>query len=107
MPDFSPIRLEFDNFDVDFNCDLELMQEGYLKPIVYAIDIKFGKSYFYHDNAIVAFVAHQFVEFAIVIIENSTYFVGQYIFTGMLGPVLTSFLNNYQMNLPINDFFPG
>mgnify|MGYP000194203781 CR=1 FL=1 len=25
----------------------------------------------------------------------------------MLGPVLTSFLNNYQMSLPIRDFFPG
>ena len=42
LPDFSPVRLEFANFDVDFNCYFELMQEGYLKPIVYAIDIKFG-----------------------------------------------------------------
>jgi len=52
------------------------MQSGFLRPVVYGIDIRFGNSYFYHDNAIVAFVMNQFVEFAIVIIENSTYFVG-------------------------------
>ena len=83
------------------------METGFLKPVVYAIDIKFGNSYFYHDNAIVAFIMNQFVEFAIVVIENSTYFVGQYIFTSMLGPLMTSFLNNYTVNFPIKDILPG
>ena len=83
------------------------METGFLKPVVYAIDIKFGNSYFYHDNVIVAFIMNQFVEFAIVIIENSTYFVGQYIFTSMLGPVMTSFLNEYQLEMNIKDIFPG
>jgi len=39
---------------------------------------------------------HQFVYFGIVIIENSVYFVGEYIFTNMMGPVMDSFLNHYQ-----------
>jgi len=107
LPQSSYVELEFQNFDVDFNTDLELMETGFLKPIVYAIDIKFGNSYFYHDNAFVSFIMNQFVEFAIVIIENSTYFVGQYIFTSMLGPVMTSFLNEYTLTLPISDILPG
>jgi len=49
----------------------------------------------YHDNPIVAFFMHQFIYFGIVIIENSVYFVGQYIFTNMMGPVMDSFLNHY------------
>jgi len=101
------VELEFQDFDFDFNCDLALKPEGYLDPVVYAVDIKFGNSYFYHDNAIVSFVMHQFIEFAIVIIENSVYFVGQYIFNGMIGPILTEFLNNYQLNLNIPAYFPG
>lgn len=107
LPDFSKVELEFQNFDFDLNCDLALKPEGFLDPVVYGVDIKFGNSYFYHDNAIVSFVMHQFVEFAIVIIENSVYFVGQYIFNGMLGPVITEFLNNYKLDIIQPAYFPG
>lgn len=62
---------------------------------MYSADIHFGESYLYHDNPITAFVMHQFIYFGIVIIENSVYFVGQYIFTNMAGPVMDSFLNHY------------
>ena len=62
---------------------------------MYDADIHFGESYLYHDNPIVAFFMHQFIYFGIVIIENSVYFVGQYIFTNMMGPVMDSFLNHY------------
>lgn len=61
--------------------------------------IKFGDSYLYHDNAIIAFVMHQFIYFAIVIVENSVYFVGQYIFSNMLGPVMDTFLDHYRQTL--------
>ena len=44
---------------------------------------------------------HQVVQFALVIVENSVYFVGEYIFTNMAGPVLTTFLDDYQF--PLND----
>ena len=42
-----------------------------------------------------------------MIIENSVYFVGSYIFNGFLGPIMTSFLNNYQLNLMVPAYFPG
>jgi hypothetical protein len=53
----------------------------------------------YHDNQFVAIIMHQIVEFGLVIVENSVYFVGEYIFTNMAGPVLTTFLNDYKFPL--------
>lgn len=73
-----------------------LDENGYVDPVVYDADIKFGSSYLYHDNKIMAFVMHQFVYFAIVIIENSVYFVGDYIFSEMMGPVVDKMLGHYQ-----------
>ena len=95
LPDYSNIQLIFKDFKLDFETDLQLDEHGYLDPIVYSADIHFGESYLYHDNPITAFVMHQFIYFGIVIIENSVYFVGQYIFTNMMGPVMDSFLNHY------------
>lgn len=69
--------------------------------------IKFGDSYLYHDNAIIAFVMHQFIYFAIVIVENSVYFVGQYIFSNMLGPVMDTFLDHYRQTLYVPQLFIG
>lgn len=96
MPDYSKIQLVFKDFKFDFQAGLKLDENGYLDPIVYDCDISFGDSYLYHQNPILAFVMHQFVYFGIVIIENSVYFVGEYIFTNMMGPVLDTFLNHYQ-----------
>jgi hypothetical protein len=95
LPDYSNIQLIFKDFKIDFETDLVLDEHGYLDPVVYSADIHFGESYLYHDNPITAFVMHQFIYFGIVIIENSVYFVGQYIFTNMMGPVMDSFLNHY------------
>ena len=58
LPDFSKVELEFKDFDLDLNVDLKLQPDGFLDTVVYATDIKFGDSYFYHDNAIIAFVMH-------------------------------------------------
>lgn len=84
------------DFKFDFDADLRLDSYGYLDPVVYGCDIHFGDSYLYHDNPIIAFIMHQFLYFGLVIIENSVYFVGEYIFTNMLGPVMDGFLNHYQ-----------
>ena len=92
----SPVRLVFSDFDFDFNCNLRLGKDGNLQPVVYDVDIKFGNSYLYHDNWFVAFAMHQFVYFAIVILEQSVYFVGEYVFTNMLAPVIDTFLNHYK-----------
>ena len=96
LPDYSNIQLIFKDFKIDFETDLVLDEHGYLDPVVYNADIHFGESYLYHDNPITEFVMHQFIYFGIVIIENSVYFVGQYIFTNMMGPVMDNFLNHYE-----------
>jgi hypothetical protein len=99
LPSKSKVELIFEDFDIDFSTDLVLDENGYLDPVVYDCDIKFGTSYLYHDNKIVAFVMHQFVYFAIVIVENSVYFVGDYIFSNMMGPIMDKALNHYHTGI--------
>jgi hypothetical protein len=107
LPNYSKVRLVFEDFDIDFQTDLILDENGYLDPVVYDCDIKFGKSYLYHENAIVGFVMHQFVYFAIVIIENSVYFVGDYIFSNMMGPIMDQALNHYKNKVVLKSPFAG
>lgn len=101
------MELIFKDFKIDFETDLVLDSNGYLDPVVYNADIHFGDSYLYHDNPITAFVMHQFIYFGIVIIENSVYFVGQYIFTNMMGPVMDNFLNHYQLPIAFPSLVRG
>lgn len=107
MPAESYVELEFTDFDINFNTQLELLENGFLKPVVYELEVKFGSSYFYHDNFLIAFYMNQLVEFAIVVIENSTYFVGQYIFSSLLGPMITEFTHGYTLPFQISNPLPG
>lgn len=100
VPQESPVRLEFHDFDFDWSCYFELEETGFLKPIVKDVKIKFGESYFYHDDWWSAFVMHQFIEFALVMVENATTFVGRWIYTNMFGPVMTAFLHEYRQPVP-------
>jgi len=50
---------------------------------------------------------HQFIFFAMVIIENSVYFVGQYIFTNMMGPILDTYLDHYKQTIHLTSPFWG
>ena len=95
FPTESDIQLIFKDFDVDFQADLVLDENGYIDPIVYDCDIKFGETYLYHENKLLAFAMHQFVYFGIVIIENTVYFIGDYIFSNMAGPLMDNALNQY------------
>ena len=107
LPSNSRVELIFEDFDIDFQADLVLDENGYVDPVVYDVDVKFGSSYLYHDNKIMAFVMHQFVYFAIVIIENSVYFVGDYIFSEMMGPVVDKMLGHYKTGITLHSPFPG
>lgn len=107
LPSDSKVELIFKDFDIDFQTDLVLDPNGYLDPVVYDVDIKFGSSYLYHDNKYMAFVMHQFVYFAIVIIENSVYFVGDYIFSNMMGPIVDKALGHYKTEVTLQSPFPG
>jgi hypothetical protein len=107
LPSKSKVELIFKDFDIDFACDLVLDDKGYLDPIFYDADIKFGESYLYHDNKIMAFAMHQFVYFGIVIIQNSVYFVGNIVLTDIMGPILDEMLNDYKMKINVPSPFKG
>ena len=47
------------------------------------------------------------VKYIMVIVQNSIYFLGDYILTGMLEPPLTKILNNYQLPVHLGNFFEG
>lgn len=89
------------NFDV--GADLALVCDqatGFLKPTIYKAWLHWGDSDFYHDNWFIQAILHQFVEFALVMIENSSYFIGDILYTRFGEPVMTSFLNGYKLPLP-------
>lgn len=47
------------------------------------------------------------VRMAIVVVENSTYFLGTYMFGSMLGPLVDTFLNSYITEVPFHSPFLG
>lgn len=108
IPDDEKVSLDFEDFEVDFSCSLHLNAEGNLRPIFYTFHMNFGDSYLYYDNPFWAFVMHQIVQFAMIIIENTAFFCGELIMSQIGEPVLTTFLGDYKM--PLNQMpspFPG
>ena len=74
---------------------------------MYDCDINFGKTYLFHDNKIVAFVMHQFVYFGLLMIENAVFFVGDYMFSNIMGPIMDEALNHYRVNISLASPFTG
>lgn len=97
----------FKDFDINFQCELHVGGDGYLDPQFYDVSIRFGESKFHHDNWIVSFVMHQVIYYSIIVLENSVYFVGKWIFSSMLGPSLDRYLNHYKMPLYLPSPFKG
>jgi hypothetical protein len=98
LQDNSHFEILIDNVKFDFDAGLKLNQKGYLDLDVQSCDFSFGKSYFHHDNIIFGFLTNQIIEFGKVVIENSIYFVGKYIFNSLLGPEIDSMLGHYQID---------
>lgn len=46
-----------------------------------------------------AYYMHQFVYYGIVMVENSAYFLGTYIFSHMLGPLMDNMMNDYRFHI--------
>lgn len=107
LPSTSQVELIFKDFDIDFEVELVLDEKGYIDPVVYKCDIDFGESYFYHENTILKIMMHQLVQLSLVIIENSSYFMGKYMFTEMLGPVLDVYLKHYTHEFLVFNYIPG
>lgn len=97
----SMVEFKIEDFDIDFSCHLKVDDQGYLEPVVKDVGIDFGKTTYTHDNIIVQFAAHQILELSVVIVENSAWFFGEYLFSAVLGPVTTEWLNHYKMPLKL------
>ena len=108
LPSESKISLQFKDFDIDFKAALVLNEEyGYLDPVVYSTDIKMGETTIEHDDKVVEFVMHGLIKFIELSIENSSYFLGDYMFTKLLGPILDHALNHYMINMWFPSIVPG
>jgi len=59
FPEDSDITIHVNNFDVKFSAALSLDPNGYIDPIVYDADIKFGNSMVTHNNWLLEFTLHQ------------------------------------------------
>ena len=107
FPSESKIELMFKDFDIDFQTELVLDTHGYLDPVVRDCHVKFGGSHFHHENKILAFVMHQVIYYSIIVLENSVYFVGKWIFSKMLGPAMDRWLNHYRLPVFLGSPFRG
>jgi hypothetical protein len=93
--------------DFKFNCEFGVTSDGYLNPIVYSTDLSWGKSKFTHDDWFFALILDNWTKFMMVIIQNAIYFLGDYIFTGMLEPPLTQLMNQYMLPIHLPIMAPG
>lgn len=57
-PSESEINVHIKDFDVDFKTSLRLDKNGYLDPVIYNVDIKFGKTEVTHSNAFIQLMMH-------------------------------------------------
>ena len=56
LPANGAVSLNLKDFDVNFEADLKVNQNGYLDPVIYDIGIDFGKSSVTHDNFIMKLI---------------------------------------------------
>lgn len=87
--------------------DMKLNDKGYVDPIIYYTKLNFGDSFLHHEDPFTAFCLFQIVDFSLIMIRNSVFLIGQYIFTDMLGPIINDFLNNYTFDFYIWSPFMG
>jgi hypothetical protein len=92
------VKLIFEDFKVKFETGLVLDKNGYLDFELKSCLIDFGNSYLYHDNVIVEFIMHEILYLGIVVIENSVYYLGDYVLSSMMGPILDEYLNHYSID---------
>lgn len=107
FPHDSDVMLEVEDFDIDFECDFTLDENGYLDPRVSSVDINFGETFLYHENKFIGFLMHQLITFGIVVVQNSVYWLGGYIFSNMFGPLLDKILDDYKLRLELPSPFLG
>ena len=107
LPNDDDISIEIKDFDVDFKMALKLDDDGYLDPIVFACDITFGSTQVTHKDWLLNILTKQLILFSEVVIENSAWALGKYMFEPLMGPVMDKFLNDYKMVIPVQSIVNG
>jgi hypothetical protein len=96
LPHNSHAKLFLKYIDLDIQTGLRLDKHGYLDPILYACKIDIGESGVSYDNHLIAELAHQGFRLLIVVIQDSVSFIGEYVFTHTLGPIIDAYTNHYR-----------
>jgi hypothetical protein len=108
MPNEGPISWEFKDFSMSASFELKTTEEGYLRPIVHDARLDFGYSYLYHEDQFLAFLGYTFIEFGIVCMENSVFYWGDFMWSRMLGPIISWGTNDFLYTTPyLPSPFPG
>lgn len=94
--DEGDIDLTIKGLDIDYSCYFKLDDQGYLDPVVFKVKVDMGDTDFQFENWFYQLFFRQFVEFGIVVLENSAWFTGEYLFSAILGPIMDTQLNHYQ-----------
>lgn len=89
LPQESDIVFDIEDLLLKFNTEFETTKEGFLRPVLFATDLKWGETKIYHENWMLALLFDQWINFTLIIIQNSLYFLGDAIMNGMLEPPLT------------------
>ena len=108
MPNEGPVSWEFKDFAMGASFELKATEEGYLQPVVHDAKLDFGYSYLYHEDEWLAFVGYTFIEFGIVCMENSVFYWGDFMWSRMLGPIISWATNDFVYTTPfLPSPFPG
>jgi len=107
LPQESKMIFDFEDMATKFNTEFEVLESGFLRPVIWATDLKWGETRIYHENWFAALMLDQWIKFVQIIIQNSLYFLGDYIMNGMLEPPLTQLVNYYQLPIHLGQAFTG
>lgn len=107
LPNDSYMIFDFEDMVVKFNTEFETLPTGFLRPVIWATDLKWGESKIYHENWFAMIMLDQTVKLTMIVIQNSLYFLGDYIMNGMIEPPMTQLANYYQFPVHLPQAFNG
>ena len=106
IPASGPVEFTIKNTNLDVVVDFDA-DNGYLKPNFWDISMDLGDTFLVQTNWFNEFMMWQIFEFSYVMISNSVYFLGPYIFDNMAEPIVNKWLNDYHYRFTINDPIDG
>jgi hypothetical protein len=107
LPRDSAVALSLQYIDFNFQTDLKLDKNGYLDPYLETCSIDIGKSKILYSQHLIELLAHETFDLMVVIIEQSVSFIGEYVFTHTLGPLIDAYTNHYQFEFWWWSQWPG